>query len=214
MELYKKILIALQKEDKELALKLAINALENGEIKVVHLYETILLPALNSIIDEYKEDEELIWREHVRSGIVRTIIENAYPFILKERKELDPSRGRVIVMCPEYEDHELGAKMVSDYFTLEGYDSTFIGAKTPRNTILKAIEIINPKYLCISVTNHYNLISTKKTIDAIKEKIKENPIFILGGSAFNSNPEAYKDVGGDLVLKGYNDIKNLHKEVE
>ena len=213
-ELYNKILKALQKEDKDLALTLSIDALDKGIVTIVELYEMILGPGLNSIIDEYEEDEELIWREHVRSGIIRSIIEAAYPSVLKESKQLDTSKGRVTVMCPDYEDHELGAKMVADFFTLEGYDSTFIGAKTPQKTILKAIDIVKPKYLCISVTNHYNLISVKRTIDMIKENIDENPLFLLGGSAFNSNPDAYKAVGGDLLLNNYNDIKNLHKEVE
>lgn len=213
-ELYNKVLRALQKEDKDLALNLCIDALSQGEVSIVQLYETILVPGLNSIIYEYKEDEELIWREHLRSGIIRTIIEAAYPYVVKESKKVDTSKGRVIVMCPEYEDHELGAKMVADFFTLEGYHATFIGAKTPQKTILKAIDIIKPKYLCISVTNHYNLISVKKTIDAIKESIDKNPLFILGGSAFNANPEAYKAVGGDLLLKNYDDVKKLHREVD
>lgn len=212
--LYEKVLRALQKEDKQLALSLCVDALRQGEISIVELYEMILVPGLNSIIKEYKEDQELIWREHVRSGIIRSIIESAYPFVLSERGDIDLSKGKVIVMCPEFEDHELGARMVSDFFTLEGYDSTFIGGKTPVNTIIKAIEIIQPKYLCISVTNHYNLISVKRTIDTIKENISEKPIFILGGNAFKANPQAYKTVGGDRFLKDYNDIKNLNKEVD
>lgn len=132
--------------------------------------------------------------------------------ILEERRKSEITKGKVIVMCPEYEDHELGAKMVSDFFKLEGYDSTFIGARTPENTIIQAIKIIKPDFVCMSVTNYYNLVSVKKTIESIRENIKDDFMFIVGGRAFDSNPEAYKVVGADSFLKSYDDIKNLYKE--
>ena len=169
-----------------------------------------MTPALNSIIDDFKDEEDLIWKEHVRSGIIRTIIESAYPFVLKERDKRGKINGeKVIVMCPRFEDHELGARMVSDFFTIAGYESVFIGANTPEKTIIKAVEEIKPKYISMSVTNYYNLISTKKTIDIIKENFKYGIKFLLGGQAFASNPEAYKEVGGDLLLKSFDDILGL-----
>lgn len=211
-ELYKNVLLALQNEDKEQAVALSINALKDKKVSVVDLYEMVLVPALNHVVEEYKKDDELIWREHVRSAIIRTIIESAYPYILEERKKSEITKGKVIVMCPEYEDHELGAKMVSDFFKLEGYDSTFIGARTPENTIIQAIKIIKPDFVCMSVTNYYNLVSVKKTIESIRENIKDDFMFVVGGRAFDANPGAYKVAGADSLLKSYDDIKNLYKE--
>lgn len=214
-DLFEKLIVFLQNEDKENALNLCITALKDKSISVVDLYQSILRPALNNIVEEYEEDEELIWREHVRSGIIRSIVESAYPYVLKERNSNEnKKKGNVIVMCPEFEDHELGARMVSDFFTIAGYNTTFIGAKTPQKTILKAIEIVAPKYLCISVTNYYNLVSVKKTIESIKESVDYKITFLLGGNAFISNPSAYKEVGGDLLLNNFHDIENLDRGVE
>lgn len=213
-ELYNTVLTALQVENKEVAVKASINALKDEKLKVAELYEHILVPALNNIINEYSDDSELIWREHVRSGIIRTIIESAYPYILEERKHVEVDKGRVIVMCPEYEDHELGAKMVSDFFKLAGYDSTFIGARTPFKTIMQAIQVIRPKYVTFSVTNYYNLISVKKTIQNIKDKINYPLIFIVGGSAFKSNPSVFIEVGADLLLNSFSDIYDLANKEE
>lgn len=214
--LYFDLIKFLKEEDKEHSLELCLDAIKNRDISVVELYESILVPALNSIIDEYDLDvENLIWKEHVRSGIIRTIIECAYPYVLKERDELGHrNKHSVIVMCPQYEDHELGARMVSDFFTIAGYNTTFIGANTPEDSLLKAIKTILPTYVCISVTNHYNLVATKKTIEKIKKHIDFDIKFILGGSAFGSNPNMYKEVGGDMVLKNFQDILNLDKGVE
>ena len=210
--LCEKLMEFLREEDKENSFKLCMNALEEGSTTVVNLYESILTPALNSIIEEYDLDiESLIWKEHVRSGIIRTIVECAYPYVLRERDKLGSRyETSVIVMCPQFEDHELGARMVSDFFTIAGYNTIFIGANTPEATILKAIETIYPTYVCISVTNHFNLVATKKTIEKIKRTLDKNIKFILGGNAFTSDPSMYKKVGGDFELKSFQDILNLY----
>lgn len=211
-KLYSNILSALQAEDKPEAVRLSLQALENNEISIVDLYQEILAPALASIIEEYRADEDLIWREHVRSGIIRTIIELSYPYVLEQRKPLTPDSQKVIVMCPEFEDHELGAKMASDFFKLEGFDSTFIGARTPLSTTLKAIDIVKPKYLVISVTNYFNLFSVKKLIEKIKKETDHDVLIVIGGRAVSSNPLAAAEVGADIQLLNYEDIKNLGKE--
>ncbi|NLC03600.1 MAG: cobalamin-binding protein [Tissierellia bacterium] len=215
VQLYEKLLDYLKQEDKEKALDLCISSLENGDISVVDLYQSVLRPALNNIIKEYLDDEDnLIWKEHLRSGIIRTIVENSYPYVLKERDKIGNKNGdKVIVMCPRFEDHDLGARMVSDFFTIAGFETTFIGANTPERTILKAIQSIKPKYLSISVTNYYNLIATKKTIEQIKNAFEYKIIFLLGGNAFNSDPNTYKDVGGDFLLKSFEEILNLSRKV-
>lgn len=211
--LYKKTLDYLKIEDKESAVSLCIDSLEKNLINVIDLYELILTPAINNIIYEYLDEEDLIWKEHVRSGIIRTIIECAYPFIIKERNKIDKINGeKVIVMCPKFEEHELGAKMVADMFTISGYTTTFIGANTPEKTILKAVEEVKPKYISISVTNYYNLIVAKNTIDIIKSNFDYKIIFLLGGHAFKSNPNSYKEIGGDLLLNSFDDVLKLNRE--
>ncbi len=213
--LYENLLTSLQEENKEKALNLCLAALKEKSITIVDLYQSVLSPALNHVIEEYPHDEDLIWREHVRSGIVRNIVEAVFPYVLEERdKFAEANKGNVIVMCPEYEDHDLGARMISDFFTIVGFNSTFIGAKTPIKTILKAVEIISPKYLCISVTNYYNLISVKKTIESIKSSSDKNITFLLGGSAFISNPNDYIKAGGDYLLNSFQDIEKLSKGVD
>lgn len=214
--LYEELLGYLIKEDKEKAVKLCISALESEKINVVALYEQVLTTAINHIIMEYEDDEDnLIWKEHIRSGIIRTIVESAYPYVLRDREKMGKLKNQsIIIMCPRFEEHELGARMVSDFFTIAGFDATFIGANTPERTIIKAVESLKPDYISMSVTNYYNLIAAKKTIDIIKEKFDYNIIFLLGGNAFNKNPEACKEIGGDMVLKSFQDIINLNEGVE
>lgn len=211
-EFYQNVLHALQKEDKETAFTLCVDALRNHEISVVDLYEMVLTPALANVIEEYAADEDLIWREHVRSAIIRTIIEQSYPYVLEQQKNAEAKENKVIVMCPEFEEHELGARMVADFFRLEGYDTTFIGARTPIGTVLKAIDVVKPTYLVISVTGFYNLLSVKRTIQAIKDAGNEDLVFVIGGRAISANPAAAMELGADKLLESFDAIKNLDAE--
>ena len=53
---------------------------------------------------------------------------------------------------------------------LSGLTPAVNGHDGPLKTVEKAIELMRPDYLCISVTNVYNLVSVKRTIEAIQEK--------------------------------------------
>lgn len=204
-----KLVSFLKEQDKENATKLCLNYLEKEELTVTELYEKVLTPALNNIIFEFVDNEdELIWNEHVRSGIIRSIVELSYPHVLKERKANKNNNINVIVMCPRFEDHELGARMVADFFTIAGFNTTFIGSNTPEKTVLKAVQSIKPKYIVISVTNYFNLVATKKTMELINSSTDKSIKYILGGSALKDESEL-KNIGGDYLLRSYNDILNL-----
>ena len=159
-----------------------------------------------------QEQEICIWKEHVRTAIVRTIIECCYPYIIKERdkKTGSASRGRVVVFCPPDEQHELGPRMVADFFTLFGFAVTFTGANVPVENVLNAIEYIKPDYIAISITNYYNLMVTKRLIDKIR-KAQSNLSFsiILGGQACRENAEECRKIGADMVLDSFEEIEKL-----
>jgi methanogenic corrinoid protein MtbC1 len=116
------------------------------------------------------------------------------------------------MLCPPEELHEIGARMVADYFTLCGYRVYFIGANTPQADMLKGIGYIRPQYVAISITNYYNLLATRNAIGKILE-IKDQLSFqvILGGQACRSNPLAAGRMGADLILDSFVDIQSLSK---
>ena len=102
--------------------------------------------------------------------------------------------------------------MVADFFRIEGFETTFVGARTPLKTVLKAIEFVNPKYLVISVTNFFNILSVKQLIDAIKHDGNEDLIFVLGGRAISANPDDAKKTGADIILQGHDAISKFSQE--
>ena len=210
---YKKFVEYLEHENKIDSLEFAIGLLKNKDVTIVELYEEILTPALNNIQCNLREKNLCIWKEHVRSAIVRTIIECSYPYVVEESLALAENlvKKKVIVLCPQGENHEIGARMVSDFFTLRGYQSTFVGANTPKEDFLSALEFIKPDYIVISITNYYNLVEGEKLINKIKEKGKKDLKIIVGGNAFLNNEEAIKKIGADRFVNSFKDISALEE---
>jgi methanogenic corrinoid protein MtbC1 len=209
--LYKEFVSYLDKEDRLKCVELALSKLDSGELDIVSLYEEIITPSMREDFCQQKQKQTCIWEEHVRSSIIRTVIECCYPYVIRERdsKYRPPSKGRVVVACPTEELHEIGARMVADFFTLCGFQATFIGANTPQPEIIDAIGDIKPDYLAISVSNYYNLLAARKMIQQIgeiRERLGPDFRVIAGGYAFEHHRE---DVGADLLLNTFADIKRL-----
>lgn len=209
--LYKQLIKYLESEDKEGAVRFILSKLESKELDIVTLYNELLTPSLNNMKCEGPE-EYCIWKEHVRSSIVRHIIESCYPHVLKEREDKYGRTGKgqkVMVLCPAEELHEIGPRMVADFFTLLGFDVTFVGANTPRSSFLSAIDILKPKYVAISVTNYYNLSATRKTIQELRKQEHRDFQIIVGGHAFARNPDVYRELGADLLVQSFSELKKL-----
>lgn len=215
---YPEFVDALAQADKERCVHLALSLLGSEVVDVETLYTDFLTQAINDLSCSTADGEELcIWKEHARSAIVRTIIECAYTFVLRERQGVSVSTDGpsgdhhpVIVMCPEGELHELGARMVADYFTIAGYDTTFVGSSTPREDFLGAVAELKPVYVAVSVTNYFNLIEAKKAIALIRETSPGTKV-LVGGNAFRRNPEAAASVGADLLIHTSDDIRALSR---
>ncbi len=202
----------LDRQDKEKCVSFILSLLESRTLDSLTLYNEILTPAQYARVRKTDQKEICIWEEHVRTSIVRTIIECCYPFIIKERDEKYGSSfsGKVIVLCPPEELHEIGARMVADFFTLCGFSVIFIGANTPKNDIINAIKSTQPRYVAISITNYYNLVATRNVVKEIVD-LKDAFSFqvILGGQACQRNPDTCRQLGTDLILDTFEDIKGL-----
>jgi len=215
-KMYEDFLSFLEEENKEEALSYALKLLENKEVDVIELYENILAPALEKMECRLADKNICIWKEHVRTAIVRSIVECCYPYVMEKKKELNYSAGgTAVVLCPPEEYHDLGARMVADFFTISGYKSIFVGSNTPYNDFKNAIDTIHPNLIAISVSNYYNLVCTKKIIEDLRKANHNSLKIIVGGYAFDSSTENYKLVGADYYADSYLDIQKIARnEVE
>lgn len=197
---------AFIEENKDKCVELALDAIEKNIFSIANLYEDVLKNALYSLDD--CEDDDCIWKEHVKTSIVRTVIECLYPYIIKLKKKATPLEQTVVLACPEKEYHEIGLRMADDFFNILGYETIFIGTNTPKNQVLNAVLRTKPKYLAISVTDYYLLFEAQKMIENIRSVFVDIKI-IVGGRAFKENRDSIKKIGGDIYLETFQDFVKL-----
>ena len=204
---------ALAAMDKPSCVTLSLNALESGEADIVTIYEQVLAPTLNTMTDASVDQTLYIWQEHVRSSIVRSIIEACYPYLLKvlARDGIRLDKGKVVIVSPTDEYHELGARMGADFFNLAGYQTIFVGANTPKNEVLNGIRHELPDYVVINVVNYYNAFKVKPIVDEIL--LAAPGVRILGGGyAFRQEPALAHQLGLHGVIDTMADILALKGE--
>lgn len=121
------------------------------------------------------------------------------------------------MVCLEEEHHELGARMSSDYLTLLGFDSFFIGANTPKNEIVNAIETLQPDVVCISVTNYFHLTRLHTLTDMLaksdvgyisKASTTDEKVYklVVGGYAVHHSSNVASLVKADYLIDSFQDL--------
>lgn len=199
----------LEQENRNEALHYILSLLKQGTYSLMEVYEEILAPSLNTMKSTGIEEQD-IWKEHVRTSIIRTIVENCFPYVMKEREEKYgvTSHKTVAVVCPQDEHHELGARMITDYFTMLGYNAVFVGSNTPKEVFVAGLKSQKLDYIALSITNPYHLVSTRNTIAKIRETSKETKI-IAGGYAISKLGEKRESLGADYYMTTFHDIISI-----
>ena len=102
--------------------------------------------------------------------------------------------------------------MTADFFTLCGFDVTFVGANTPQEDIIEAVGTLQPAYVGVSVTSSYNLVAARRTIQQLLDvRTRTGGTFKIpvGGGAFAGNPGMVDTLGADMLANSYADILAL-----
>ena len=208
---YPEFLEYLEAGRRDKCIELALGRLETGDVGIATLYDEVLRASMDEDFCAGDTPDVCIWKEHVRTSIIRTVVECCYPYVIRERyKSGRHALGEVLVFCPPEEWHDLGARMAADFFTLAGFQTTYAGANTPRETILGAVRHIRPAYIAVSITSPFNLVAARKVTDMIK-KLRDEFAFtlIVGGQACRDNTAVCCTMNADLVLDSSEDILRL-----
>jgi len=133
-------------------------------------------------------------QEHYGTAITQLAMARLYPALFSgERKS-----RRMAAAGVGGELHELGIRMVADFFEMDGWDSRYYGANLPPSELAKAVAADKPDLLCLSATMPWHVQDLKATINAVRNipGLDKLPI-LAGGRPFAISPELWRSVGAD-----------------
>lgn len=189
-EQYQRYLLATQKYD-------AINyimGLADAGISIRDIYLNILQPVQREIGNLWHANKISVAQEHYCTGLTQLAIAQLYSRLFDAR----PKKHKMISTCVSGELHEIGLRMVTDIMELEGWDTTYLGANMPNESIVQTILQSNADLVAISVTYPLNLHKAEDLISRIRSEARLDRVKIMvGGYPFLNDPELWQKIGAD-----------------
>ncbi len=184
----------------------------SAKVPVIDIYHQILYPVMVQIGELWQENKISVAQEHLATAITQNIISSHYPTLLQSIESREKERGKVLVACPGSELHELGARMLSDIWELEGWDVTYLGSNIPPHFIAEALGRGDYTALGLSCSLSFNVRFVRETIEKVRAVRQFKGVVIVGGRIFNVDAALLPYVGGDCYGKNfYEAVKILEK---
>jgi len=135
-------------------------------------------------------------QEHLATAITQSVMAQLYNHVFA-----NPSVGRTLVAtCIGGELHELGIRMVADFFEIEGWDVYYLGANVPASDVVATVADRKADLLAISITLNTHVPLARDLIRALRASpAGKNVKVMVGGQPVNRAPEIYRAMGADLT---------------
>ncbi len=187
----------LLKPDKQEARREIESSLEKG-LELEDVYLKIFQRVLLKIGELWHRGKISVAQEHFCTALIQNIMAGLYPRIFS-RPRID---RRVLACCIGNELHEMAPRMVCDILEMKGWDSLYLGAGVPRDSLLDSLEEHRPDLLVLSVTMPIYLDQCREVISDLKnreEKLKT--LIAVGGRAFSLAPHLPAEWGADVYAQ-------------
>ncbi len=192
-ELARSYLQTLLRADRHTASAMILQSVEKGA-SLKDIYSQVFQPSQRELGRLWQSHQITIAQEHFCTAATQMVMSQLYPAIF-----MGPRNGRCMVMaCVGRELHEIGARMVADFFEMDGWDSYFLGANTPPEAVLAALEDRRADLLAISVTMTFHLERVYELIEAVRSHPRlARTRILVGGYPFNISAGLWRKVGAD-----------------
>ncbi len=173
-----------------------INQLVEKGVTVPDIYEQIFQATQYELGALWQKKLITVAHEHYCTAATQVLMARLYPVIFSRQKN-----GLKLIACSVGNElHEIGIRMVSDYFEMDGWDTCYLGSHISEAHILNALHEENANLLAISATGPVQVSRVKSII----RTIRDNPDFrdlkiMVGGYLFTAIPGLAEKVGADAT---------------
>ncbi|MCX7838486.1 MAG: cobalamin-dependent protein [Anaerolineae bacterium] len=188
---------ALLRGERHTARDLILDAVERGA-SVKDIYLRVFQPVQQEIGRLWQMNQISVAQEHYCTAATQVIMSQLYPRIFSGTK----IGRKLVVTCVSGELHEMGARMVADFFEMEGWDTYFLGANTPTDAILRTLDERRADVLAISVTMTFHIHLVTELIERVRAaSLSRPPKILVGGYPFNLSPHLWRAVKADAYAR-------------
>ena len=184
---------ALIRGDRKRAADAVLAAVEGGT-PVADVYLEVIQRSQREIGRLWQLSRITVGQEHFCTAASQAIIARLYPWIFASER----CGKSMVAACIGGELHELGVRMVADFFEMAGWDSYYLGANVPAESILAAIETQQADVVALSATMVAHVDAVRRLVAAIRADARaEKTRILVGGYPFNLAENLWQNVGAD-----------------
>jgi len=184
---------ALLSGDRHRASDIVLAAVEAGT-SVRDVYLRVFQPVQHEVGRLWQTNQVSVAQEHFITAATQMVMSQLYPRIFRSTK----IGRRLVATCVGGELHEIGVRMVADFFEMEGWDTYYLGASTPAASILDTIAAREADVLAVSTTITYNVGELRDLVAEVRAShVAADLRILVGGRPFNLDPELWRRVEAD-----------------
>jgi MerR family transcriptional regulator, light-induced transcriptional regulator len=150
----------------------------DAEVPLRDLYVNLVQRSLYEIGELWECGTISVAQEHLATAITESILNLAYPRLFAGVR----SAKSVLVACVPNDRHQIGARIVADYFELNNWRSLFLGAALRVTDMRSAIEEFRPDAIALSATASFNRDAIVEVAAEVRALFPHVPI-LVGGQA-------------------------------
>lgn len=193
VELAREYLRALLNGERHIAGQLVFDAVEQG-VSPQEIYLHVFQATQREIGRLWQMNQITVAQEHFCTSATQLIMAQLYPKIFRG----DKNGRKMVATSISGELHEIGVRIISDFFEMEGWDTYYLGANCPTPGILQALVDRKADLLAVSATMTFHVRAVENLIGAVREHEELSATKILvGGYPFNAEPELWNRIGAD-----------------
>jgi methanogenic corrinoid protein MtbC1 len=184
---------ALLSANRGRASRLILSTVEEG-VEVKDIYLHVFQPVQREIGRLWQTNQISVAQEHYCTAATQMIMSQLYPRIFGRER-----LGRKLVAtCVSGELHELGVRMIADFFEMEGWDTYYLGANMPAPSIAQAVAERQADVLAVSATITFHVAQVEDLIATVRASgVDQHVRIIVGGYPFNISSTLWQTVGAD-----------------
>lgn len=186
------------------AAQLVMQAVASG-IQVQDIYLGVFQTSQYEIGRLWQHNEISVAQEHFCTAATQMIMSQLYPHVFRQER----CGRRLVATCVTQDMHEIGIRMVCDFYEMAGWDTFYLGANTPLTDIVSALVQHRADVLAVSATISTHIGFVRDLIAAVRAHptSRHTPV-IVGGLPFLVDQDLWRNVGAS----GYS--RNAQEAVE
>jgi len=182
--------------------EILLKRISSGD-SILDIYTNFFQTSLYDIGELWQQNKVSVAVEHMATAITESLLGYIYPLILQNEKN-----GKIaVVSCCTEELHQVGARIVADYFEIIGWDAHFLGSNTPLNDLITFIDATNPDVIGLSISIYSNIQHLRTCLTELTLRFPETPV-LLGGQAFRwGGRDIVSDFPNATIIDSLHELK-------